>query len=730
MKVFLQLLSLFILAATTCAQVPSTLEKTLFYQDTNATFRGSNQPMVDANGNVIVIATQFGFGCGFNVCGVLIYSIAPNGTLNWLKPDGGFAANTVNGVALGQDNTIYFQGFFGLGQIYAWAADGTPAPGWPVNIGFPLDTTAHTLLIDPVDGSILAKGGTNFSFGAFPGRVAAYRPDSSIKWQADFGNAANNTPGMAIGPDNNVYTTSDQGVILDRNTGQQICGFGPFAPLVGGSAGVFTHSGPGTQIIRMNADCTTAPIFTTTRTDLEVQEYDNGIIFAIDRDPLDPTRIQLLAVRADGTLLWRNSGFLLGGGVSAISAIRNGRLYVIGIDIVDQKRKLFILDENTGTIVDAFDTTGACGPCGVAVGPDSSVYLNDLQSVTIYRLSRIKPHLTLDKLSLSFSYQEGFGGQIAPQPISIESTGFPLSFRLHTITSSGGNWLSVVSDHNTTPATAFATVLSTLPAGTYMGQVEVIAPSALEPTQEVEVALVVSPKPCLISSTHIDIQASNGVIAAQFTPEETNCEGILEINNQERFWTNFRLQAVGSPTITPLGGDLNLYAKFGLLPPKGLIPIPQTSPVAFKVKFSKPGESITVFADPTIVTGSAAGLMNMIQAFLNITPGSGVAQTGIDDFIKINEAFEQMPHLKAATIALFNKPPNLKAFRKEIESINLDEAAIFVTLIRDLSGSTTRELLKLILQTPLRVVNALVNIFGELHATFTFPAGSVILTTK
>lgn len=388
MKAFFQLLNLFILVATTCAQVPSTLEKTLFYQDTNATFRGSNQPLVDTNGNVIVIATQFGFGCGFNVCGVQIYSIAPNGTLNWLKPDGGFAANTVNGVALGQDNTIYFQGFFGLGQIYAWAADGTPAPGWPINIGFPLDTAAHTLLIDPVDGSILAKGGTNFSFGAFPGRVAAYRPDSSIKWQTDFANAANNTPGMAIGPDNNVYTTSDQGVILDRNTGQQLCGFGPFAPLVGGSAGVFTHSGSGTQIIRMNADCTTAPIFTTTRTDLEVQEYDNSIIFAIDRDPLDPTHIQLLAVRADGTLLWRNSGFLLGGGVSAISAIRNGRLYVIGVDIVDQKRKLFILDENTGDIVDAFDTTGACGPCGVAVGPDSSVYLNDLQSVTIYRLAR------------------------------------------------------------------------------------------------------------------------------------------------------------------------------------------------------------------------------------------------------------------------------------------------------------------------------------------------------
>src|SRR6185437_6947819 len=107
--------------------------------------------------------------------------------------------------------------------------------------GFPLATGPHTLVVDPSDGSIILKGGTSFSFSSFPGRVAAYHPDASLKWQTDFANAGNNTPGMIIGPNDAVYTYSDQGVILAGDIGSPLCTFGQqLAPIAGGSTGVFT----------------------------------------------------------------------------------------------------------------------------------------------------------------------------------------------------------------------------------------------------------------------------------------------------------------------------------------------------------------------------------------------------------------------------------------------------------------------------------------------------------
>ena len=339
--------------------------------------------------------------------------------------------------------------------------------------------------------------------------------------------------------------------------------------------------------------------------------------------------------------------------------------------------------------------------------------------------------LSLSSTLINFSYEEGFVGPIAPQQLNIFSSPLQLSFSFTTTTSSGGSWLFANSNMTTTPATMNVSVSNSLPAGTYSGQISVTAPLASNPVQTATVALTVTPKPCLVTSTSINLQDSNGVVTAKFTPGETNCDGILEINNQKLFWTNFRLQLIGQPSVTPLGGDANLYVKFGLLPPKSLLPLPLTSPVAFHVKFSRPGDSIFIFADPTAETGLSAGLMNMVQAILNVIPGSGIAQATIDDFVKINAAFDQMPHLRNAVAALFSKSPDFKTFASEFKNIDLNEATTLVTLIRDLSGSTARELLKLLLKAPFRIVNSLTTIFGEMRAAFfVYPSGSVALQAK
>lgn len=370
-------LFVFLFSSVASAQVPSTLKATMFYEDKDASFRAFNQPVVDKNGNVIVFGTQFGFGCGFNVCGVVAYSIAPNGTLNWRKPDTGFAANAVNQVALGLDNTIYFQDFFSTSRVFAYDSNGNPVPNWPIVTDFALDTGARNLLVDPLDGSILVKSGTSFSFSTFPGQIKAYHPDGSEKWRADFPQMANNTPGMVIGPNDDIYTTSDQGLILRGTDGTFVCGFGAFAPLVGGVGGVFTAGG--TSILRMNADCSLTTVFTSSSGQVSVFDYDNGIVFGGDSNAL-------IGLRSDGTV-WRNTDFNL----IQFPIIKNSTMYAIGTDRVDGVRKLFIIDENSGATVNAFDTTGVCESCEVAVNANGTVYINDLASTKIYKISPPPP---------------------------------------------------------------------------------------------------------------------------------------------------------------------------------------------------------------------------------------------------------------------------------------------------------------------------------------------------
>lgn len=71
----------------------------------------------------------------------------------------------------------------------------------------------------------------------------------------------------------------------------------------------------------------------------------------------------------------------------------------------------------------------------------------------------------------------------------------------------------------------------------------------------------------------------------------------------------------------PVGSTANLYARYGLLPPSGFLTLPGVaSQVQFIVRATGRG-SVTVFVDPTIETGLAAGNMNVLQAVLNVLQG-------------------------------------------------------------------------------------------------------------
>jgi hypothetical protein len=223
----------------------------------------------------------------------------------------------------------------------------------------------------------------------------------------------------------------------------------------------------------------------------------------------------------------------------------------------------------------------------------------------------------------------------------------------------------------------------------------------------------------------IDRSFSNGVLDVSVAG---SCDAVLTIRNNKNYWTNFTVSSVGNVTVDPIGGDQNLYAKFGLLPPSSFLPLPPGKSVQYSVKFSKPGETVTVYATPTWDGGVAAGIMNMLQAILNVIPLGGAPLLVVDDYQKIMTAFEQMPHLKNAAAALFTSPPQLSTFLWELGAFVLSsaETSRCGQLLSDLVYNVGMELLKTALREPWKLLNSLIFIFGNVRtAFFQYPAGSV-----
>jgi hypothetical protein len=178
---------------------------------------------------------------------------------------------------------------------------------------------------------------------------------------------------------------------------------------------------------------------------------------------------------------------------------------------------------------------------------------------------------------------------------------------------------------------------------------------------------------------------------------------------------------VGDVQVEPVGGDSNLYARFGLLAPNGKI--------TFIVRFSSPGQSVFFFADPTIETSINAGIMNVLQSMLlaisPYLPRGSNPVLAIQDFQIIVEAFAQMPHLRGAVDALFQSPPDLIEFARQLIAFlgSETETDIFIDLLKDLGINVTKAILGTIVALPetiLRIMDTIITaLFGE-------PAGSII----
>jgi len=308
---------------------------------------------------------------------------------------------------------------------------------------------------------------------------------------------------------------------------------------------------------------------------------------------------------------------------------------------------------------------------------------------------------------------------ITPLPVSVSGVdGTPGVVRFPMPTPMGGNAAAP-----NFPSGMTGVVLPTTVFGSYLDP-SFAGNSAVF---QVSSAAIIAPPPaaCQVTSIEIDRRFSNGVIDVSAT--DSACQFTVTITNLKSYWTNFRVDTVGLVVIEPVGGDLNLYAKFGILAP--------TKSVSFRARFSQPGQAISIFADPTVETGIGAGLMNIVQAIINtvsIVFPAGAIDLGIEDAAQSLQAFDQMPHLKSAAVDFFQNPPNFVNALVQLEAfVRSEEPAVLATLLVQLGFDIGKITLVKLLQRPGAIANALTTIVGNFRTgLFGYPAGSATVVAR
>jgi pimeloyl-ACP methyl ester carboxylesterase len=360
----------------------STLTASLFY-DLGLQGIGFNEPKIDTQGRLLLAGNQIG--------GFKIYSISPNGTLNWQVPrDGSAFPRSYVSMAIGPNDRVYVMD--NVAQIYAFDSSGNPVPGWPVNAA-PAGAFnqgvfyGDPIVVDKNTGVVYVGAGGTVSAVDFPTIITALNPDGSKKWSNIDHNAGANCQ-FVFGPNGNIYLDLgfSQLVTIARDTGNTICKETP-APgfhgggFVGNSEGVFGSFRSTIYALGMN--CNRQGIFDSNRGDIFLSNYEQGTIYGNDRTA-DGNHSWLLAVTKNGTFLWRNQ--VIEG--AFLRTIRNGVLYVTGQDNTDSnKEKLFFLSTLTGEILSSLETAPYCSRCGVTVKDDGTTYLTDVNSAKIFKVN-------------------------------------------------------------------------------------------------------------------------------------------------------------------------------------------------------------------------------------------------------------------------------------------------------------------------------------------------------
>jgi virginiamycin B lyase len=336
--------------------------------------------------------------------------------------------------------------------------------------------------------------------------------------------------------------------------------------------------------------------------------------------------------------------------------------------------------------------------------------------------------------SLSFSFQQGVAGPVAPQQVVVTSNGPSVGFSVLS-TSTPPGWLSVtVPPTLTTSAMLIVNVVpnQSLKAGTYTGQISLASNGVTNSPQVILVTLTVTRgvSACPVTGLKTNVKASNGVIIATASPGLNPCEFIITLGNPKTYWTNFRISTTGSVTTQPVGGALNFYTAALVLPASfPIIPNPPVgTPASYIVRFTRPGETLTIFADPTIQTGINAAAMNLAQGLLDLLPsGSGKLTLTIDSVSRIGDAFGQMPHLKAAATALFQSHPDLTQAGNQLYLFFTgSELSTFNALLVELGAQVIFGTITDALSYVGQLIAAIAADVGNIYTlTFGYPSGSI-----
>jgi uncharacterized protein (TIGR03437 family) len=154
----------------------------------------------------------------------------------------------------------------------------------------------------------------------------------------------------------------------------------------------------------------------------------------------------------------------------------------------------------TGTVIVAVNPSGlAPGTYNGSITLTSASTAN-LQTVPVTLVVSNNPLLTISPPALSFGFQTGTAVP-APQTVSVNSTGAPLTYTLTATTSSGGNWLAVTPNGGTTPSSFSVAVNPVgLAVGSYSGSITISANAAGNSPQTLSVTLVVSNTALIVAS--------------------------------------------------------------------------------------------------------------------------------------------------------------------------------------------------------------------------------------
>ncbi len=244
-----------------------------------------------------------------------------------------------------------------------------------------------------------------------------------------------------------------------------------------------------------------------------------------------------------------------------------------------------------------------------------------------------------------------------------------------------------------------------------------------------------SASPC--SGINIDTSQANALIKVTLAG---GCDGILTIQNNRNFWTNFQISTIGYATAIPVGGDANAYAAARLLPPSGLAG--SSTAVQYYVHFSNKSDLITVFVDPSGQTANGyAKNLNIVQTILYALPLNSTPQLVIANYQTVLQSFQQMPHLNNADAALFSNPPNVLMFLKELGRFfaSGSEQSAFANMVEDIAIANGTafvkqgllDLLASLVGQAARITWVSIQEFGNIiNFGFRYTAGSVFLTAQ